>query len=99
MDVAYGENCHSDRERVIGKGRAIRPPRPFRQSVRSRLDAHTVVDGVAELLLAPEVALRGLDSHMHKKESDLIEFATGKMAKSRANASKVMRSELLNACP
>jgi hypothetical protein len=34
---------------------------PFRRSVRFGLDAHTVIDRIAELLLAPEAALSGLD--------------------------------------
>jgi hypothetical protein len=49
--------------------------------VRFRLDAHPVIDCVAELLLAPEeVALRGLDGYMPKQELDLIQFAAGEVA-------------------
>jgi len=52
----------------------------FQSAGRFRLDAHPVVDGVAELLLAAEVSLRGLDGDMPEQELDLIEFAAGQVA-------------------
>jgi hypothetical protein len=43
-----------------------------RSTAGFRLDAHSVVDGVAKLLPAPEVSLRGLDGDMPQQELNLI---------------------------
>ena len=47
---------------------------PPRRSLRYvfGLDAERVIDGHAQLLLAPDVALRGLDGHMAQEELNLI---------------------------
>jgi hypothetical protein len=64
-----------------------------------RLDPHSVIDRVAKLLLASEVALGGLNGDMPKQELDLIPFATGEVAQPRASAPKIMRSKFLYARP
>ena len=61
-----------------------------------RFDAHSVVDGEPQFLLATEVTFRRLDGNMSKQELDLIEFAAHKMAEPRATPPKIMRRELLN---
>jgi hypothetical protein len=63
-----------------------------------RLDAHSVIDRVAELLLASEVALSGLNGDMPEQELDLIEFTTREVAQPCASA-KVMRSKFFDSCP
>jgi hypothetical protein len=40
-----------------------------------RLDTDPVVDGAAQLLLAPKVTLRGLDRDATEEKLDLIQFA------------------------
>jgi hypothetical protein len=72
---------------------------PAPSLVRFRLDAHPVVDSVAELLLASEVTLGGLSGDMPKQELDLIQFAASEATQPRAGAPKVMRSELLYTRP
>jgi hypothetical protein len=42
-----------------------------------RLDTDPVVDGAAQLLLAPEVTLGGLDRDVTEQKLDLIQFAAG----------------------
>jgi hypothetical protein len=51
-----------------------------------RFDAHSVVDGKAQFLLAAEVPFRRLDRDVSKQKLDLVQLATGKMAESRAAA-------------
>jgi len=60
-----------------------------------RFDAHSIVDGKAQILLAAEVAFRGLDQDVSKQELDLIQLAASNLAEPRAAASKIMR-EFLN---
>src|SRR5438046_1016034 len=99
--------CSSDRIPRTAPTSQIRPAwspcggrcaTPVSSAVRFRLDAHPVIDGVAELLFAPEIALGGLYGHVAKQELDLIQFATGEMAQPRASTPKVMRGELLDSC-
>jgi hypothetical protein len=40
-----------------------------------KLQAHGVVHGASELLLAPEVSLGRLDGHVAEREMNLVEFA------------------------
>ena len=80
-----------------GQGAADPPPH-ISSAVLFRLDAHPVIDCVAELLFASEVALRGLDGDVSKQELDLIQLAAGHVAEPRASASQVVRRELLNSC-
>ena len=61
-----------------------------------RFDAHSVVDGKTQFLLAAEVTFRRLDRDVSKQKLDLVQFATGKMAEPRAATSKIMRREFFN---
>jgi hypothetical protein len=51
------------------------------------LDAHVVVDGVAQLLLTAEVLLRSLDRGVAQKKLNLVEFPSGNVAQTGARAS------------
>ena len=62
----------------------------------ARFDAHSVVDGTAQFLLAAEVSFRRLDRDVSKQKLDLVQLATGKMAEPRAAAPKIMRREFFN---
>jgi hypothetical protein len=62
----------------------------------ARFDAHSVVDGKAQFLLAAEVPFRRLDRDVSKQKLDLVQLATGKMADPRAAAPKIMRRECFN---
>src|SRR5713101_9076950 len=61
-----------------------------------RFDAHSVVDGKAQFLLAAEVPFRRLDRDVSKQKLDLVQLTTGKMAEPRAAAPKIMRREFFN---
>ena len=61
-----------------------------------QLDAHSVVDGKSQFLLAAEVLFRRLDRDVSKQKLDLVQLATGKMAEPRAAAPKVMRREFFD---
>lgn len=50
----------------------------------------------AEVLLATDVALRGLDRRMTEKKLDLFQFPSGRMAQASARPTEIMRSERLN---
>lgn len=63
-----------------------------------RLDAHPVIDGVAQLLLASEVALGGLDRDVPEQELDLIQFAAGQVAEPRASAADMPHSACSALC-
>jgi hypothetical protein len=52
-----------------------------------RFDAHSIVDGKAQFLLAAEVPFRRLDRDVSKQKLDLVQLATETMAESRAAAS------------
>jgi len=58
---------------------------------------HRVVDGTAQLLFAPEVALRRLNRDIPEETLDLIQFAAGLATESRTRATKIVRRELLDA--
>src|SRR6516162_11531895 len=60
-----------------------------------RFNAHSIVDGKAQFLLAAEVAFRRLDRDMSKQKLDLIQLPTSKMAEPRATSAKIMRRESL----
>src|SRR6266498_2692924 len=75
------------------------PTSPLQSSVRLRLDAHPVIDSLAELLLASEVALGGLDRDVPKQKLNLIQFAAGKVTQPCASTAKVVRRKLLYARP
>ena len=49
-------------------------------------DAQRVVDGLAQLLFASEVAFRGLDRHVSQEELNLIQLTSRQMAQARAGA-------------
>ena len=57
-----------------------------------RFDAHLVVDGKAQFLLAAEVTFRRLDRDVSKQKLNLVQFATGKMAEPRAAAAVMPRA-------
>ncbi len=61
------------------------PPLP------SGFNADFVVHGESELLLAAEVNFRRLDGYMTKEKLDLVQLASGKMAKTCAGAAKIVR--------
>ena len=65
------------RSTLVGKWRPIVARRLLRRLGLLRLDADPVVDGVAQLLLAPEITLGGLNRHMTEQKLDLIQFAAG----------------------
>lgn len=52
--------------------------------LHSGFDADLAVDSEPELLLATKVMFRCLDGHMTEKKLDLVQFAAGEMAKTRA---------------
>jgi hypothetical protein len=54
--------------------------------VDRQVDAHSVVDGQAQFLLAAEIPFRRLDLDVSKQKLDLVQLATGKMAEPRATA-------------
>jgi len=62
-----------------------------------RLDAHPIVDGSAQLLFTTEITFRCLDRDMSEQELNLIQFATRKVAESRASPTKVVGREFLYA--
>ena len=61
-------------------------------------NAQTVVDGVPELLLTPEVALGRLDRDVPKDELDLVQFAAGEVAQPRACPSLMPGPALATSC-
>ena len=48
-----------------------------------RLDAHPVVNGVANPLFAAKISLGGLDRHVSTEKLNLVEFTAGLMAEPR----------------
>ncbi|HEV2381014.1 MAG TPA: hypothetical protein VG206_14635 [Terriglobia bacterium] len=58
-----------------------------------------VVDGAAQLLLAPEVTLGGLDRDVTEQKLDLIQLAAGSTAEPGRRTAEVVRRELLDPCP
>src|SRR5215831_15859404 len=77
-----------------------RAAHPVRSADSVRLDAHSVIDGIAKLLLAPEVPLCGLDGDMPEQELNLIQVADDQMAQPRASAPQIMYPEVILApCP
>jgi hypothetical protein len=64
-----------------------------------RLDAHSVVDCDAQLLLATEVTLCCLDRDVSRQELDLIQFAASEVTKPGATATKVRRCKFVYARP
>ena len=75
------------------------PTSPPRSPIRRRLDAHPVIDSLAELLLASQVALGGLDRDVPKQKLNLIQFAAGKVTQPCASTAKVVRRKLLDPGP
>jgi hypothetical protein len=63
------------------------------------LDAHSVVDCDAQLLLATEVTLCCLDRDVSKEELDLVQFAASEVIRPGATATKVMRCKFVYARP
>ena len=59
---------------LVAKWRSVATRRLLRQ-LRLRFYTDPVVHGAAQLLLAPEVTLRGLDRDVTEQELDLIQFA------------------------
>jgi hypothetical protein len=55
------------------------------------------VHGATQFLLAPEVPFRRLNRHVSQEELDLIQFAAGEVAQTRAGPSQVVRRELIDA--
>jgi hypothetical protein len=55
------------------------------------LDAHPVIDRIAEFLVASAIAPGGLDGDVPKQELDVIHFATGEVAQSGATTPEVVR--------
>lgn len=62
-----------------------------------RLDAHPVVNGVANPLLAAKISLGGLDRHVSKEKLNLVEFTAGLMAEPRASSPKIVRCKFISA--
>lgn len=58
---------------------------------------HAVIDCITEILLASEITLGGVDGDMSEQQLDLIQFAAGQVAQSRASATQVVRGKFLNA--
>ena len=67
---------------------------PLAESRGIRFNADAVVHRVPELLLAPEVALGGLNRHVPKEELDLVQFAAGEVTQPRTRASQIVRRQL-----
>ena len=63
---------------------------------RTGLDPEPIVDGTPQLLLASQVAFRGLNRNVPQEELNLIEFAAGPMTESRACAPKIVRRQLVD---
>ena len=61
-----------------------------------QFDAHSVVDGKAQFLLAAEVPFRRLDRDVSKQKLDLVQLATGKMAEPRAAAAEILWREFFD---
>jgi hypothetical protein len=61
-----------------------------------RLDAHPVVDGESQFLLATEVTFGRLDGDVSKQKLDLIQFAARKMAEPRAAPPRIMQRKFVN---
>ena len=68
----------------------------LRQRTIVRLDAHSVIDGKAQFLLAAEVPFRRLDRDVSKQKLDLVQLTSGKMAEPRAAAPKIVRREFFD---
>jgi hypothetical protein len=66
------------------QGAAYGPWASLRSRRIIRFNAHSVVDGRAQSLLAAEVAFCRLDREVSKQKLDLIQLPTGKMAEPRA---------------
>jgi hypothetical protein len=62
--------------------------------LRSRFDSKFVVHGVAELLFATQVTLRGLDGDVAQQELNLVEFAASQMTEPGARPPQVVRCQL-----
>jgi hypothetical protein len=54
------------------------------------LEAKFVINGIAQSLLAPEIALRGLHADVPEQELDLVEFAAGQVAQTGARAAEIV---------
>ncbi len=57
------------------------------------LDSQAIIDRSLDSLFPAEVVLRGLNRDVAKQELNLIQFASGRMIKSRATTPKIMRSQ------
>ena len=73
---------------IIGILLPSRPASPLR--FLFRLKADHIVDGVAQSLLATDVALRRLNADMTEQELNLVQFASGLVAQPGTYALKVV---------
>ena len=75
--------CRDSQPLVLSsrEGRIFRRIRPWRNDLHRRtgLDPEPIVDGTPQLLFTSQVAFRGLNRNVPKKELNLIEFAAGQM--------------------
>ena len=62
----------------------------------SFLEAGPVVDGMAKLLLAAQITLRGLNRSVPKQKLDLLQLPARDVAQSGAGTPQVMRGKVLN---
>jgi hypothetical protein len=62
-----------------------------------KLDAHAVVHGISDSLLATKITLGGLHGDVTEEELDLFEFAARNVTESGACTPHIVRRNFLNA--
>jgi len=67
----------------------------FRLLLRVRSEVEKIINGMAEILLAAEVAFRGLDRCMPEQELNLLQLTATVVAQLRTGSAQIMRRNVL----